>query len=327
MPVIEFEGKTTEEAIEQACNQLHLPTNELKFEIVSAGSSGIFGLGGKKARIRVSIEEKMSRKEESASPERKRHSTPKEEARIEKPEPRNRRPKPSGKTRDAQKSKAPKEPAAFEPEDPVIKSIPLPASMPGPGEEVHDGPEDTVMTQSRQALQDILERMFLEAEVKVCRIEDRIVLSVQGDNGGLLIGKKGATLDALQFLVNKIVNRNRSEKCRVVVDAENYRQRRQQSLVELAQRMAAKARRNKRPVTISQLSAHDRRVVHLALQDKPGLKTRSRGEGPMKNVIIIPDHPRETDKAERGKKKDKMIEPESLMVDETGNEGDLDVKE
>jgi spoIIIJ-associated protein len=161
--------------------------------------------------------------------------------------------------------------------------------MPGPGESVVQGPEDELMTQSRLILEGILSRMELDAQVTTTRIGERIVLNVTGDNSGLVIGKKGATLDALQFLINKIVNRDLSEKTRVIVDTEEYRRRRQESLVDLARRMADKARRTKRPVTISQLSAHDRRVIHLALQDQGGIKTRSRGDGLLKNVIIIPN--------------------------------------
>ena len=160
--------------------------------------------------------------------------------------------------------------------------------MPQMGESVYEGPEDEIMTRARESLSGILQHMDIEAQVSVSRIEDRIILTVEGDNSGLLIGKKGATLDALQFLINKIVNRTREDKFRVIVDTENYRQRRHQSLIDLAHRMAEKAKRNKKPVTISQLSAHDRRVVHLALQEQPEFKTRSRGEGPMKNVVIIP---------------------------------------
>jgi spoIIIJ-associated protein len=287
MPVIEFEGKTTEEAIEKACNQLHISSDELKFEIVTTGSSGIFGLGGKKARIRVTVEERIKprKAEEAAKPAPERPEKREPRPRRETPKPYRPKPEkrdvkphaPSGKSSDRD-----------EDEESSSDSIPLPSTVPAPGEDVYDGPEDEFMTLGRKSLEGILNHMGVESTVEVKRIEDRIILSVDGDNSGLLIGKKGATLDALQFVVNKIVNKGRTEKYRVIVDIEDYRQRRHQSLIDLAHRMADKARRTKRPVTISQLSAHDRRVVHLALQEKHGLKTRSRGEGPLKNVVIIP---------------------------------------
>jgi spoIIIJ-associated protein len=291
MPTIEFEGKTTEEAIEKACNQLHVTSDQLKFEIISTGSSGIFGLGSKKAAIRVTVEEKLSgpRPEAREREEQPREQRPRREERRdprERDQRRDRKPKRDRPRQDRRRTEPERETehVTLEPAGPM----PLPPTMVGPGESVYDGPEDEIMVQARESLSGILERMEIEAKVGVSRIEDRIILNVEGDNSGLLIGKKGATLDALQFLINKIVNRTRDEKYRVIVDTENYRQRRHQSLIDLAHRMAEKAKRNKKPVTISQLSAHDRRVVHLALQEQPDFKTRSRGDGPMKNVVIIP---------------------------------------
>ena len=298
MPVIEFEGKTTEEAIEKACEHLHIPKDELKFEIVTTGSSGIFGLGGKKARVRVAIQERISAKPalapavertERAEERRERDEDAEREARPH-PErqrpPRPRRPRPE--IRPAPPAPASEHEDDEEDEAPVGGATLLAPTTPGPGEEVYDGPEDEEMAAARKALADILELMGVPAEVEVRRISERLILNVGGEAGGLLIGKKGTTLDALQFLLNKMINRGRTEKRRVIVDTQNYRERRHQALIELAQRMAAKARRNRRPVTISQLSAHDRRVVHLVLQETPGLRTRSRGDGPVKNVIIIP---------------------------------------
>jgi len=302
MPQIEFEGKTTEEAIEKACTHLHLSPDELKFDIVSTGSSGIFGLGSKKARIRVTVQEKISARpsepedrivaarNEQPAPS-KEDSKPREHRRAE------RRPEKRPPRRDERKTeRRPERPAekraetAARPEPEPIKSadLPLPPTVPGPEETVYQGPEDEVMTQAREALTGILSRMGLEADVAVSRIGTRVILSVGSDNSGLLIGKKGATLDALQFLVNKVINRTRTDKQRIIVDTEDYRQRRHQSLIEMAERMAAKAKRSRRPVTIPALSAHDRRVVHLALHNQTGLRTRSRGDGPLKNLIIIP---------------------------------------
>lgn len=323
MPVMEFEGKTTEEAIAKASQQLHIPANELKVEIITTGSSGIFGFGGKKARIRVIVEEKISEvsieapqgspvepilKETDFTPPQKTEAAPTQK-KEERPRGRRRR-EPSADSAEKgegsrgetglkarKKTDRPKR-EPFRPakqtfhededEEEVILSGPLAPTVPGPGEELYVGPEDSYMASCRTTLQAILEHMGVQAKVMVIRISDRIILNIEGDDNGLLIGKKGATLDALQFLMNKIANKKHAEKIRVVVDAENYRERRHQSLIELAQRMAEKARKTKRPVTISQLSAHDRRVIHLVLQDQAGLQTRSRGEGPLKNVVVIP---------------------------------------
>ena len=316
MPFIEFEGKNTEEAIEKACNQLHRASDELKFEILSTGSSGIFGLGGKNARIKVLIEEKISKKEKQPESVEKKEETmsaePRDEVRPErKPRRENRReesarserrkPRPQGRRPQSPRIDEERE-RESEPEPVgVPENLPIPPTVAGPGEEIYEGPEDEPMSKAKEALSGILQHMEIEGGVDVLRIGERIILNVTGENSGLLIGKKGTTLDALQFLINKIVNKSQTGKYRVIVDTENYRQRRHQSLIDLARRMAEKAKRGKRPVTISQLSANDRRVVHLALQEMPGLKTRSRGEGPMKNIVIIPGGKRNGPRGQAGR--------------------------
>jgi spoIIIJ-associated protein len=138
------------------------------------------------------------------------------------------------------------------------------------------------------ALREILERMGIEAEVSAFDDGERVILDAHGAESGLVIGKKGATLDALQYLVNRIVFKTPGERPLVVVDAEGYRGRREDTLVDLAKRLAEKAERSGRPVPAEPMSAHDRRVVHMALADHPGVTTESEGEGPSRRVVIFP---------------------------------------
>ena len=151
------------------------------------------------------------------------------------------------------------------------------------------GGENGVAREAQIALKGILERLEIEARVEMKEDGERIYLNIQGDGGGLLIGRKGQTLDALEYLVNKMVHKNQEGKKRIVVDTENYRTRREESLVKLAQRLAEKARQLGRPVTISPMNAHDRRIVHLALQNDRSLHTRSTGTGLYRKVIISPE--------------------------------------
>ena len=151
------------------------------------------------------------------------------------------------------------------------------------------GGENGVARDAQIALKGILERLEIEARVGMKEDGERIYLNIQGDGGGLLIGRKGQTLDALEYLVNKMVHKNQEGKKRIVVDTENYRTRREESLVKLAQRLAEKARQLGRPVTISPMNAHDRRIVHLALQNDRSLHTRSTGTGLYRKVIISPE--------------------------------------
>lgn len=137
-------------------------------------------------------------------------------------------------------------------------------------------------------LREILERMGIDAEVSAFDDGERIILDAHGSESGLVIGKKGATLDALQYLVNRIVYKIPGEKAMVVVDAEGYRGRREDSLADLARRLAEKAERSGRPVPVEPMSASDRRVVHMTLADHPGVTTESEGEGMMRRVVIFP---------------------------------------
>ncbi|MDP3038760.1 MAG: RNA-binding cell elongation regulator Jag/EloR, partial [Deltaproteobacteria bacterium] len=129
----------------------------------------------------------------------------------------------------------------------------------------------------------------VEAEVELRDEPERVLLSIKSDGSGLLIGRKGETLDALEYLINKIVHKGAEDKKRIVLDTENYRSRREESLVNLAHRLADKAKKLGRPVTISPMNAHDRRIIHLALQDDKTLRTRSTGTGLYRKVMISPE--------------------------------------
>ena len=141
---------------------------------------------------------------------------------------------------------------------------------------------------AKETLENILALLPIETTVHAEQADGKISLKIEGDTSGILIGRKGKTLDALQYIVNRVVNKNSDKKIRVVIDSENYRQRRIESLTQLALRMGDKTKRLKRPLTTNPLNPHDRRIIHLALQDDENLDTRSRGEGLMKKVVIIP---------------------------------------
>ncbi|MEJ2589776.1 MAG: RNA-binding cell elongation regulator Jag/EloR [Deltaproteobacteria bacterium] len=163
----------------------------------------------------------------------------------------------------------------------TLKSSPLPET---PEPENGEG-----LQVAKEALENILALIPMEGTtVTAGRSDGTIQLKIEGDKSGLLIGRKGRTLDALQFIVNKIVNKSLEKRARVLVDSENYRQRRQEFLTEMALKMGEKARRIKKPVTTNLLNPHDRRIVHLALRDDDQLETKGRGEGIMKKVVIIP---------------------------------------
>lgn len=139
-----------------------------------------------------------------------------------------------------------------------------------------------------KALREILERMGIDAEVSAFDDGERIFLDAHGAESGLIIGKKGATLDALQYIVNRIVSKKPNDGPGVVVDAEGYRGRREDSLADLARRLAEKAVKTGRPVPVEPMSPADRRIVHVTLVDHPGVTTESDGEGLFRRVVIYP---------------------------------------
>jgi spoIIIJ-associated protein len=158
------------------------------------------------------------------------------------------------------------------------------APAPAPAQETTD-----YAPLAKETLERILALMPVEgARVAVELSDGAVTLLIEGDHSGLLIGRKGQTLDALQFIVGKILNKAAAQRVQVVVDSENYRQRRRDSLIQMALRLGDKVKRIRKPVTTNPLNPHDRRIVHLALRDDPELDTKSRGEGILKKVLIIP---------------------------------------
>jgi len=145
------------------------------------------------------------------------------------------------------------------------------------------------LNRAKEMLQQIL-ALVTKGRLEISgNISDSIVsLDVKGDDAGILIGKNGQTLEALQYVLNRMVNKHLEKKVLVVVDIENYRKRRKEGLTQMAKRMGEKAKKLKKPVSTSLLNAKDRRVVHLALKDDRELETKSKGEGVLKRVVIYP---------------------------------------
>ncbi len=140
----------------------------------------------------------------------------------------------------------------------------------------------------------VIYHMGMKAKVRVEETEDDVHIDIDGDDLAVLIGSKGATLDALQVLLGTIVNRWAAERKRIHVDVAGYRQRRREHLEDLAHRMADRASRERRSISLGAMPAAERRIVHLALQDVPGITTESEGDPPDRQVRIIPEGARES---------------------------------
>ncbi|MBN2846021.1 MAG: protein jag [Deltaproteobacteria bacterium] len=152
--------------------------------------------------------------------------------------------------------------------------------------ETFDDP--TISKEAQEMLEGILSRMGIDFPVNAAREDEYVVLDIKGDGSGLLIGRGGQTLDALQYIVNKALNKNGRDRKRIILDTENYRKKKEKNLIALAEKLGAKAKRMRKSVTVSPMNAHDRRIIHLALQNDKGLTTKSRGEGAFRKIIIVP---------------------------------------
>ncbi len=150
---------------------------------------------------------------------------------------------------------------------------------------------ERALERAKGVLSDILERMHIRGEVNVTRRDQRILLEIWSPEGGLLIGRGGRTLEALQYLVNRILNSQPGRGEKVVVDVEGYRKRREERLKVLAARMAERVKTMGEAITLAPLSPHDRRIVHLALQGDQGVKTVSEGAGFYRRIVISPSEP------------------------------------
>ena len=251
----EFNGKNVEQALEKASEKFNIAKDQLQYEILSYGSSGIFGLGGtRKARIRVKFAE--------ASPQSVSESDKPHEA--------------------DQKSSGVADESGMAAGDAF-------GGETSADQQLYTFPENPLEL-GRSVLQRIIDAITTEAKISVEEDSDRILFNVVGGNAAILIGKRGQTLEAIQSLVDKIVNKHNhnNDRIRIQVDIEGYLQTRRGNLERMAARLAEKSKRIGKPISLGQMNAYDRRIVHLALKDDPDVETKSRGEGYLRKLVIFP---------------------------------------
>jgi len=299
-PYLEFEGKIIEKAVQKACETLNIPKEKLKYDVISYGSSGIFGLVGvKKAKIRVNSPElpaagdKLRQKIQPVSePEPEPESAWIADAvqSIGKPVS-----EPELSVRQKDREQSPEsEPRAmpaesFPPEPAKIADFNKNSGIqPGDPNPSSGQPSGSPSELGRTALQRIVDFITGDAVVSVRETPERIFFNIQGGNTAVLIGKRGQTLEAVQYIVEKVINKHNADRIRIQIDVEGYLDSRRAKLEGLAARLAEKAKRIGKPVTIGQLNAHDRRIIHIALKDDTGVRTQSMGEGFYRKLVIFP---------------------------------------
>ncbi len=251
MDSLEIEGKNIDEAIEKACKEFNVTRDKLNIEIVSEGVPGFLGLGAKKAVIRasmISFDMPLDLPLEFVS-EKKPAATAAAS---------------SGK-------------AASDMTETAVRIDAGAAEASG-----------ELVEKAKTILAGILQRMNLDCRVMAEETPDTVFINIKGEGNGLLIGKRGQNLDALQYIVNKAANKSGNGRKMIIVDAEDYRKRQEESLVALAEKVGEKVKKTKKAVALSYMNAHSRRIIHMALQNNEFVTTKSRGEGEFKKIVVVP---------------------------------------
>ena len=279
---VEYTGKTVGDAVAEAEKALGLSRSDLDIDIITPGRTGVFGIGAENARIRArpkgaqpepSQPEPVMQQEAAAETQT---PTVEREAPVE----------PQARTVDRE-APSDRHAANGDQEGPRGWAEDDEAEAPE-REPVEAKPDPELAKNAHAVLGDLLETMGIEADISVRSDEPPVTLAINGENLGVLIGRRGDNLAALQFMVNLILAKNRRQWPRVVIDVENYRAKREESLRSLADRIAYRVRRNGQAFTLEAMPASDRRIIHLSLRDRTDLETYSIGEGPSRRVVIAP---------------------------------------
>ncbi len=331
----EFTGKTTEEAIDKGLREMQVSLSDVRIETLQEGSKGLFGLfGSRPAKVRITLNEEApdardlvhdimfsssqkSPKQEPArdrkpappaekpaaedkkltdqprpAPERKPEAKKKPAPEAAKPEPakgEGGEKRPEGRRKPQGEGRKKSEPKPQEPKAPKAPKAPVEQLDPA-----------TKAGCAQSFLQELTRLMGVDVSVEVnTDDEGNIRVNMMGDTLGILIGRRGETLDALQYLTSLKVNKGQNEYTRVTLDTEHYRAKREEALVRLANRMANRVQKTGRKVSMEPMNPYERRILHSALQGNDFVTTHSEGEEPNRHVVITPK------KAEKGEKADR----------------------
>lgn len=292
MDFITVTAKTVQDAILEASLQLETFRDNIEYEVIEEGSSGFFGIGGKKAvikaRKKTAVEDvlKEEPKEENSFKRTEKREFHKEKKEIKREV---RRDKKEIKSFEEQtvsedvytetkilEEKEPKE----EKEEKKERKIERKIAVLTPEE------QEEAKGKAEKFLKDVFASIDMEVSVKTDYTDEVLNVELCGEDMGILIGKRGQTLDSLQYLTSLVINKGKSGYIRVKVDTENYRTRRKETLENLAKNIAFKVKRTRRPVFLEPMNPYERRIIHSALQNDPYVTTHSEGEEPYRKVVV-----------------------------------------
>ncbi len=312
MKSIEASGKTVKDAIRNGLAELGCDSDDVEIQVVEMGSPGLFGMFGKPAKVRLTVKaddpaldiempvltldagntrKQKQKKAEKPAPKAEKPAEPAEAAEEEAAQA-DEAPKAEKKSRNRRRrrggSKSAEAGEAAETREGEEQSIATPAPIiehepfvPTPEEEQSEDAK-----RAKAFLAGLTERMGVPVEIALQESEEQLRMQMTGEGMSLLIGRRGETLDALQYLTSLNINRGREDYLRVSIDTENYRAKREEALRKLAVRMAGRAKKSGRRVALEPMNPYERRILHSALQNDPDVTTHSEGEEPYRRVII-----------------------------------------
>lgn len=248
MSTIETTGKTIEDAVRSGLVRLGRMKDEVDIEVLEEPKSGFFGFGSKPAKVRITEKEGVPTVPTMES----------QPAAVEKPV----------------------APAAAEPAanaaDAAEEAVP----------QVETEPAEEAAAKAKAFLQEVLKNMGIDVVIEKMIKSDKVLLHLHGKNLGILIGKHGQTLDALQYLTNLTTNQGETTRHFIMLDVENYRHRREETLKQLAIRLANRVKKNGDRVVLEPMNGYERKIIHVTLQNDPQVRTESEGQDPYRHVVI-----------------------------------------
>ncbi len=261
MRTIEATGKTIEDAVRSGLVRLGLMEEEVTIEVLAEPKSGFLGFGSKPAKVRLTEKARKTAPIYDIEEEERKAAPPAEP-----------------KAAEAAQAEAV---TAEVPEEPVEEPA---AGEAEPAEETFMAEE--AAAKAKAFLQDVLRNMGIEVMIEKMIKSDKIILHLHGKNLGILIGKHGQTLDALQYLTNLTTNQGEETRHFIMLDVENYRQRREETLKQLAVRLAGRVKRSGEKVVLEPMNGYERKIIHVALQNEAHVRTESEGQDPYRHVVI-----------------------------------------
>lgn len=297
MNEITVSAKTLDDAITEASIQLGVASDQMEYDVIEKGSAGFLGIGSRQAVIRARIKKTVTEeiKAEEIKPEEIKKEF-KKDFRKDRKEFVGHKERKEHKEykKDSKKDfkKEPKKEFVKENKTETVSAVTAAAPVYEEKKELHVA----VVTEATQKicekfLQEVLQAMGMGEVTIVSSIDEEGALAIEmnGDNMGILIGKRGQTLDSLQYLTNRVANKSQDGYVRVKLDTEDYRKRRKQTLENLAKNIAYKVKRSRKPISLEPMNPYERRIIHSALQADDRVSTHSEGEEPYRRVVVTPN--------------------------------------